>query len=127
MSYDAGYVIAQIKRVIDTAPTYVDIYSEKYVSDGYGGKKKVTSSSTLGVKCVFDNASSPSISITASEGGRVLNQTSPKLYIPFSDTLKMKRGDVVKINSSGRHYVITEVNNLLEQNLLFIVTLELRD
>ena len=131
MTYNLNYFRSQVRRVIDTAPTHVTITRDVWVSDGYGGRKRDTNTKGSIVhsdlRCVFDNASSPNLSVNASDGGRVISQNSIRLIILWEQGLDIRRDDAVTVLVSDRKYQVTEVNNILEQNILLEVKLEVKD
>lgn len=129
MTYNRVYVMNQIKRVIETAPALINTYRTEYISDGYGGRKKVKDNELIheNLKCIFDNSGSPNLTAQASLGGIVFDNSPIKLWIAYDPLVDLRIGDVVKVTALGRSYVIQEVTNILAQNLLFEVRLELRD
>lgn len=129
MTYNLNYFRSQVRRVIDTAPTHVTITRDVWVSDGYGGRKRDTKGGIVrsDLRCVLDNASSPNLSVNASDGGRVLSQNSIRLLVLWEQGLDIRREDTVTILVSDRKYRVTEVNNILEQNILLEVKLEVKD
>lgn len=128
MTYDLNYVKAQVRRVIDTAPTHVQITREGFIPDGYGGRIKQPNQVVKSdLRVLFDNASSPNLTIGVSDAGRVFTENSIRLFVLYEQDLVIKRDDIVKIMASGRRFKVTEVNNILEQNILLEVKLEVKD
>lgn len=128
MTYDLNYVKAQVRRVIDTAPTHVQITRDSFIPDGYGGRIKQPNQVVRSdLRVLFDNASSPNLTVGVSDAGRVFTENSIRLFVLYEQDLVIKRDDIVKIMASGRRFKVTEVNNILEQNILLEVKLEVKD
>ena len=79
------------------------------------------------MRVLFDNASSPNLTVGVSDAGRVFTENSIRLFVLYEQDLVIKRDDIVKIMASGRRFKVTEVNNILEQNILLEVKLEVKD
>lgn len=128
MTYDLNYVKSQVRRVIDTAPTHVTIARDGFIPDGYGGRIKQPNQVVKSdLRVLFDNASSPNLTVGVSDAGRVFTENSIRLFVLYEQDLVIKRDDIVKILASGRRFKVTEVNNILEQNILLEVKLEVKD
>ena len=129
MTLNRKYFEKQIQRILETAPSYVTVTRYQFTSDGYGGrtKSKTPEVVTSSLKVIFDNSSAPNLSINASDAGRVFVQNSIKLWIPYSEQLDIQIRDIVQVKGSKRKYQVTEVTNILEQNLLIEVALEVMD
>jgi hypothetical protein len=129
MTLNRKYFEKQIQRILNTAPSYVSVARYKFTSDGYGGrtKSKTPEVVTSSLKVIFDNSSAPNLSINASDAGRVFVQNSIKLWIPYEPTLDIQSRDIIQVKGSKRQYQVTEVTNILEQNLLIEVMLEVMD
>lgn len=129
MTLNRKYFEKQIQRILNTAPSYVSVARYQFTSDGYGGrtKSKTPEVVTSSLKVIFDNSSAPNLSINASDAGRVFVQNSIKLWIPYSEQLDIRIRDIVQVKGSKRKYQVTEVTNILEQNLLIEVALEVMD
>lgn len=129
MTLNRKYFEKQIQRILNTAPSYVSVARYQFTSDGYGGrtKSKTPEVVTSSLKVIFDNSSAPNLSINASDAGRVFVQNSIKLWIPYSEQLDIQMRDIVQVKGSKRKYQVTEVTNILEQNLLIEVALEVMD
>ena len=129
MTLNRKYFEKQIQRILNTAPSYVSVARYQFTSDGYGGrtKSKTPEVVTSSLKVIFDNSSAPNLSINASDAGRVFVQNSIKLWIPYSEQLDIQIRDIVQVKGSKRKYQVTEVTNILEQNLLIEVALEVMD
>lgn len=128
MTYDLNYVKSQVRRVIDTAPTHVTITRDVFIPDGYGGRIKQPNQVVKSdLRVLFDNASSPNLTVGVSDAGRVFTENSIRLFVLYEQDLVIKRDDIVKILASGRRFKVTEVNNILEQNILLEVKLEVKD
>ena len=129
MSYDVAYFRSQISRIINTAPTLVNTTRTIYEEDGYGGRRIKLKSGIvyLGLKVLFDNSSLPDLDTSVSEAGRKITQPSIRLFILWEPEVDIQRGDEVEVIQANQFYVVTAVNNVLEQNLLLEVKLELRD
>ena len=129
MTLNRKYFEKQIQRILNTAPSYVSVARYKFTSDGYGGrtKSKTPEVVTPSLKVIFDNSSAPNLSINASDAGRVFVQNSIKLWIPYEPTLDIQLRDIIQVKGSKRQYQVTEVTNILEQNLLIEVMLEVMD
>ena len=67
------------------------------------------------------------LTYNASDGGRVLSQNSIRLLVLWEQGLDIRRDDTVTVLVSDRKYRVTEVNNILEQNILLEVKLEVKD
>lgn len=128
MTYDLNYVKAQVRRVIDTAPTHVQITRDVFIPDGYGGRIKQPNQVVRSdLRVLFDNASSPNLTVGVSDAGRVFTENPIRLFVLYEQDLVIKRDDIVKIMASSRRFKVTEVNNILEQNILLEVKLEVKD
>lgn len=129
MSYDIAYFRSQISRIIDTAPTLINTTRTIYEEDGYGGRRIRIESETIhsGLKVLFDNSSLPDLDTSVSEAGRKITQPSIRLFILWEPDVDLERGDEVEVIQSNQFYIVSAVNNILEQNLLLEIKLELRD
>ena len=67
------------------------------------------------------------MTVGVSDAGRVFTENSIRLFVLYEQDLVIKRDDIVKIMASGRRFKVTEVNNILEQNILLEVKLEVKD
>ena len=129
MTYDVAYFRSQISRIIDTAPTLVNTTRTIYEEDGYGGRRIRIESETIhsGLKVLFDNSSLPDLDTSVSEAGRKITQPSIRLFVLWEPEVDIHRGDEVEVIQANQFYIVTAVNNILEQNLLLEIKLELRD
>lgn len=129
MSYDVAYFRSQITRIIDTAPTLINTTRTIYEEDGYGGRLIDKESERIhsGLKVLFDNSSLPDLDTSVSEAGRKITQPSIRLFILWEPEVDIQRGDEVEVIKSNQFYIVSAVNNILEQNLLLEIKLELRD
>lgn len=129
MTLNRKYFEKQIQRILNAAPSYITVTRYTFTPDGYGGrtKSKTPEVVTSSLKVIFDNSSAPNLSINASDAGRVYVQNSIKLWIPYEPTLDIRLNDIIQVNGSKRKYQVTEVTNILEQNLLIEVMLEVMD
>lgn len=129
MTLNRKYFEKQIQRILNAAPSYVSVARYKFTSDGYGGrtKSKTPEVVTSSLKVIFDNSSAPNLSINASDAGRVFVQNSIKLWVPYKEDLDIQIRDIIQVTGSKRKYQVTEVTNILEQNLLIEVMLEVMD
>ena len=129
MTYDVAYFRSQISRIIDTAPTLVNTTRTIYEEDGYGGRRIRIESETIhsGLKVLFDNSSLPDLDTSVSEAGRKITQPSIRLFVLWEPEVDIHRGDEVEVIQANQFYIISAVNNILEQNLLLEIKLELRD
>ena len=129
MTYDVGYFRSQISRIIDTAPTLVNTTRTIYEEDGYGGRRIRIESETIhsGLKVLFDNSSLPDLDTSVSEAGRKITQPSIRLFVLWEPEVDIHRGDEVEVIQANQFYIVSAVNNILEQNLLLEIKLELRD
>lgn len=129
MSYDIAYFRSQISRIIDTAPTLVNTTRTSYEEDGYGGRRIRIESGIvhLGLKVLFDNSSLPDLDTSVSEAGRKITQPSIRLFVLWEPEVDIHRGDEVEVIQANQFYIVSTVNNILEQNLLLEIKLELRD
>ena len=129
MTYDVAYFRSQISRIIDTAPTLVNTTRTIYEEDGYGGRRIRIESETIhsGLKVLFDNSSLPDLDTSVSEAGRKITQPSIRLFILWEPEVDIHRGDEVEVIQANQFYIVSAVNNILEQNLLLEIKLELRD
>ena len=129
MTYDAAYFRSQISRIIDTAPTLVNTTRTIYEEDGYGGRRIRIESETIhsGLKVLFDNSSLPALDTSVSEAGRKITQPSIRLFVLWEPEVDIHRGDEVEVIQANQFYIVSAVNNILEQNLLLEIKLELRD
>ena len=129
MTLNRKYFEKQIQRILNTAPSHISVARYKFTSDGYGGrtKSKTPEVVTSSLKVIFDNSSAPNLSINASDAGRVFVQNSIKLWIPYKEDLDVQIRDIIQVTGSKRKYQVTEVTNILEQNLLIEVMLEVMD
>lgn len=129
MTYDVAYFRSQISRIIDTAPTLVNTTRTIYEEDGYGGRRIRIESETIhsGLKVLFDNSSLPDLDTSVSEAGRKITQPSIRLFVLWEPEVDIYRGDEVEVIQANQFYIVTAVNNILEQNLLLEIKLELRD
>lgn len=129
MTYDVAYFRSQISRIIDTAPTLVNTTRTIYEEDGYGGRRIKIESETIhsGLKVLFDNSSLPDLDISVSEAGRKITQPSIRLFVLWEPEVDIHRGDEVEVIQANQFYIVSAVNNILEQNLLLEIKLELRD
>lgn len=129
MSYDVAYFRSQISRIIDTAPTLVNTTRTIYEEDGYGGRRIRIESETIhsGLKVLFDNSSLPDLDTSVSEAGRKITQPSIRLFVLWEPEVDIHRGDEVEVIQANQFYIVSAVNNILEQNLLLEIKLELRD
>ena len=129
MTYDVAYFRSQISRIIDTAPTIVNTTRTIYEEDGYGGRRIRMESGIvhLGLKVLFDNSSLPDLDTSVSEAGRKITQPSIRLFVLWEPEVDIHRGDEVEVIKANQFYIVSAVNNILEQNLLLEIKLELRD
>ena len=129
MTYDVGYFRSQISRIIDTAPTLVNTTRTIYEEDGYGGRRIKIESETIHsvLKVLFDNSSLPDLDTSVSEAGRKITQPSIRLFVLWEPEVDIHRGDEVEVIQANQFYIVSAVNNILEQNLLLEIKLELRD
>lgn len=129
MTYDVAYFRSQISRIIDTAPTLVNTTRTIYEEDGYGGRRIRIESETIhsGLKVLFDNSSLPDLDTSVSEAGRKITQPSIRLFVLWEPEVDIHRGDEVEVIQANQFYIVSAVNNILEQNLLLEIKLELRD
>lgn len=129
MTLNRKYFEKQIQRILNAAPSYITVTRYTFTPDGYGGrtKSKTPEVVTSSLKVIFDNSSAPNLSINASDAGRVYVQNSIKLWIPYEPNLDIRIKDIVQVKGSKRQYQVTEVTNILEQNLLIEVMLEVMD
>ena len=129
MTYDIAYFRSQISRIIDTAPTLVNTTRTIYEEDGYGGRRIRIESETIhsGLKVLFDNSSLPDLDTSVSEAGRKITQPSIRLFVLWEPEVDIHRGDEVEVIQANQFYIVSAVNNILEQNLLLEIKLELRD
>lgn len=129
MTYDVAYFRSQISRIIDTAPTLVNTTRTIYEEDGYGGRRIRIESETIhsGLKVLFDNSSLPDLDTSVSEAGRKITQPSIRLFVLWEPEVDIHRGDEVEVIQANQFYIVSAVNNILEQNLLLEINLELRD
>ena len=129
MTYDVTYFRSQISRIIDTAPTLVNTTRTIYEEDGYGGRRIRIESETIhsGLKVLFDNSSLPDLDTSVSEAGRKITQPSIRLFVLWEPEVDIHRGDEVEVIQANQFYIVSAVNNILEQNLLLEIKLELRD
>ena len=129
MTYDVAYFRSQISRIIDTAPTLVNTTRTIYEEDGYGGRRIKIESETIhsGLKVLFDNSSLPDLDTSVSEAGRKITQPSIRLFVLWEPEVDIHRGDEVEVIQANQFYIVSAVNNILEQNLLLEIKLELRD
>lgn len=129
MTYDVAYFRSQISRIIDTAPTLVNTTRTIYEEDGYGGRRIKIESETIHsvLKVLFDNSSLPDLDTSVSEAGRKITQPSIRLFVLWEPEVDIHRGDEVEVIQANQFYIVSAVNNILEQNLLLEIKLELRD
>ena len=129
MTYDVAYFRSQISRIIDTASTLVNTIRTIYEEDGYGGRRIRIESETIhsGLKVLFDNSSLPGLDTSVSEAGRKITQPSIRLFVLWEPEVDIHRGDEVEVIQANQFYIVSAVNNILEQNLLLEIKLELRD
>ena len=129
MTYDVAYFRSQISRIIDTAPTLVNTTRTIYEEDGYGGRRIRIESETIhsGLKVLLDNSSLPDLDTSVSEAGRKITQPSIRLFVLWEPEVDIHRGDEVEVIQANQFYIVSAVNNILEQNLLLEIKLELRD
>ena len=129
MTYDVTYFRSQISRIIDTAPTLVNTTRTIYEEDGYGGRRIRIESETIHsrLKVLFDNSSLPDLDTSVSEAGRKITQPSIRLFVLWEPEVDIHRGDEVEVIQANQFYIVSVVNNILEQNLLLEIKLELRD
>lgn len=129
MSYDLYYVKEQVRRAIKSAPTLIDVTRDEWVSDGYGGKKRDAKKSVVlsSATCLFDNATGPDLLSNATDAGRIFAQNGVRIFIMYDDGNKIKPSDTIKVIQSGRRYRVTEVHNILEQNIVIELRLEVKD
>ena len=129
MTYDVTYFRSQISRIIDTAPTLVNTTRTIYEEDGYGGRRIRIESETIHsrLKVLFDNSSLPDLDTSVSEAGRKIAQPSIRLFVLWEPEVDIHRGDEVEVIQANQFYIVSAVNNILEQNLLLEIKLELRD
>ena len=129
MTYDVAYFRSQISRIIDTAPTLVNTTRTIYEEDGYGGRRIRIESEKIhsDLKVLFDNSLLPDLDTSVSEAGRKITQPSIRLFILWEPEVDIHRGDEVEVIKANQFYIISAMNNILEQNLLLEIKLELRD
>lgn len=129
MTYDINYVKAQVRRVIETAPTQIKVTRDAWISDGYGGKKRDPKGSNVleNATCLFDNTMAPDLLSNATDAGRIFAQNGIKIFIMYEDGHEIKPADTVTVIQSGRRYRVVEVHNILEQNIVIELKLEIKD
>lgn len=122
-----SYAKSQVRRVIASAPTKVNNYRQDWLSDGFGGRIKDGAPKPVGegFYALFDNASSPKINILVSMGGKQEQENGLRLFAECGEGVDPRIDDTWVHN--GITYRFSNVTNILELDVLYEITLEIKE
>lgn len=112
-------LIKKIAKAIEVYPSTIELKREQRTDDGMGGYIIDGVEDVATFKAFLDCQKS-SISVSISEGGKVVNYSNIRLIVPYSNDFKILKGDTFSLD--GVTYRVKNPN--LQLDVCYLAELE---